>query len=247
MASRPPWEIYGGQQSAPAAAPPAPTTQSGPQPFTVGTPRPAAPREAPSGYRWNAAGGLEAIPGGPADPDRPGGPRDPNTPTTRSTRQLPMGAYTTLEQGATGYRDLNRLNNTFNDNFSGIGSGIENWAQGYANVGTPGQRDWWSDLNAADNILRNALFGASLTAGEQAAWERTTVTPGMRPEEIRTNLARRLELANDLLRRRGRSFRANGYSEDAIREALGEYSSLIDDPQGQTADDVRASLSLIHI
>jgi len=30
------------------------------------------PREAPTGYRYNAAGNVEFIPGGPADPNAPG-------------------------------------------------------------------------------------------------------------------------------------------------------------------------------
>ena len=34
-------------------------------------PKPEKPKEAPSGYRYNAQGNLEVIPGGPADPNAP--------------------------------------------------------------------------------------------------------------------------------------------------------------------------------
>jgi len=63
-----PWAEFrtGGQ---PAAAP---QPQDG-RPVGVVVPKaPEKPREAPQGYRYNAQGGLEVIPGGPADPNAPG-------------------------------------------------------------------------------------------------------------------------------------------------------------------------------
>lgn len=45
-----------------------PQPQTGPHPFTVGTPRPKDPPAAPSGYRWTGDGDQQYIPGGPADP-----------------------------------------------------------------------------------------------------------------------------------------------------------------------------------
>lgn len=47
------------------APPQAPAQQSGPAPFTVGTPRAPEPKAPPSGYQWTP-GGLAPIPGGPA-------------------------------------------------------------------------------------------------------------------------------------------------------------------------------------
>ncbi len=52
-----PWEEYSATQ--------------GPASPSFETPIVEKPREAPSGYRYNAAGQLEAIPGGPADPNAP--------------------------------------------------------------------------------------------------------------------------------------------------------------------------------
>lgn len=56
---------------------PRPAPQKGqPSKGTVYTPPPApkAPREAPPGYRWTADGGMEVIPGGPADKPDPAAP-----------------------------------------------------------------------------------------------------------------------------------------------------------------------------
>lgn len=60
----------------PAAAPRAPAPRASvpaparPAPQVI-LPAPEKPREAPSGYRFNAQGQLEFIPGGPADPNAP--------------------------------------------------------------------------------------------------------------------------------------------------------------------------------
>ena len=56
---------------------PRPAAQQGqPSRGTVYTPPPApkAPREAPPGYRWTTDGGMEVIPGGPADKPDPSAP-----------------------------------------------------------------------------------------------------------------------------------------------------------------------------
>jgi hypothetical protein len=56
------------------------------------------------------------------------------------------------------------------------------------------QAQWWASHEANDNVTRNLLFGASLTAGEQKAWERTTINPGMSPSMIRARMAERQAL-----------------------------------------------------
>jgi hypothetical protein len=56
------------------------------------------------------------------------------------------------------------------------------------------QSEWWAAHEANDNIMRNKLFGASLTAGEQAAWDRTSIKPGMTPSMIENRMAERAAL-----------------------------------------------------
>jgi hypothetical protein len=43
-------------------------------------------------------------------------------------------------------------------------------------------------------VARNALFGASLTAGEQKAWEKTSINPGMSASMIKNRMTERQDL-----------------------------------------------------
>ncbi len=91
-----------------------------------------------------------------------------------------------------------RLMQTFKPEYAGYGS---NFVGGAANlVGSrfsdklQPQAEWWAAHEANDNIMRNKLFGASLTAGEQAAWDRTSIKPGMSPEMVQNRMAERAAL-----------------------------------------------------
>lgn len=165
----------------------------------------------PSGYRYKADGTLEVIPGGPAD-----------KPRYRAMRQ---GDATHLESDVQAYSYLKEALGGFQDDFAGNGLDIlgegENWAQGYLGIGTPGQRDWWANFRTADNLIRNQLFGASLTSGEKSAYNQTTVSPGMAPAQVRANLARRVEIARTALARKVARLKAAGYNPDEIDAATG--------------------------
>lgn len=215
--------------------------QTGPAPFTVGTPRaPEAPKP-PSGYQWTP-GGLAPIPGGPASnqapsgyqfgPDGtlsfiPGGPADPAmSPANRDGKSLRQGDGTKLSALIDQYAGLKNAALGFQDDFAGnaIGGEVENWAQGILGTGTPGQRDWWSAFRSTDNLIRNDLFGASLTDGEKRAYEQTTVSPSMRPEIVRQNVQRRVEILRKGLERNVDRFRAAGFNEAEIEALAGEYA-----------------------
>jgi hypothetical protein len=155
----------------------------------------------------------------------------------RGRRQLPQSAANTLGEAATGVLALDRAVSGFNDEYAGntVTGGLENTIQRrVSDFGSPGQEQWWADIQSTDNVLRHALFGASLTAGEAAAWNRTTVAPEMDPAQVRANLVRRQEIARAALRRIARTQRANGFNEDAIRESLGELQNeILNDPPSQ--------------
>lgn len=138
-------------------------------------------------------------------------------------KPMPDAAATKLEEQVNAYAGLDRAVTNFKDDFSGPGSNLENSAQGLIGTGTPGQRDWWSDFRASDNQVRNALFGASLTPSEQASYAATSITPNMTASEIKTNLARRRDLAKQVLGRRAAYARSNGYMPEAVSAILGEY------------------------
>jgi hypothetical protein len=167
-------------------------------------------RVAPAGYRFTADGRtLEPVPGGPADPNA-------------KVRPLREGDAAKLVDDVTQVDALKRSLNSFQDDFAGnLAGDVENYAQGITGMGTPGQRDWWANFRATDNIIRNALFGASLTAGEKSAYQATTITPGMSPQEVKRNLERRLGIVEAAANRRVNRLRAGGYNEGEIDAIAG--------------------------
>lgn len=140
-----------------------------------------------------------------------------------------------LRRKVAAFGKLYRSARDFKDDFTGLGAGLENTAQAYSpiSVGTPGQRDWWSEFKAADNLIRNELFGASLSGGEKSAYGETTVEPGMNATEVRTNVTRRVEEARAEMGRLVNSLYEAGYNRKQIDALLGEYGPIIrgDTPQ----------------
>lgn len=158
--------------------------------------------------------------------------------TAGGAKQLPDGAAKRYEEAINAFAALDRAVSGFQDDFAGntVTGELENKAQTLLGTGTPGQADWWADFKSTDNILRNALFGASLTAGEKAAYEATSIKPSMTPQQVRQNLTRRLKLARDTLSRRTQFLKANGYNPDAIDALAGEYGDLINGSAQQRAE-----------
>ncbi len=93
-----------------------------------------------------------------------------------------------------------RLMETFQDNFGGYKSdvvgGLANTVGSKFDKGLQAQSEWWAAHEANDNVMRNKLFGASLTAGEQAAWDRTSIKPGMSASMIKNRMKERADLIN---------------------------------------------------
>lgn len=172
----------------------------------------------PIGYRPDGRGGLAPIPGGPADPT--------SKPNARLGRAMRVGDADKLEAKIGSYSALKEAALGFKNDFAGnaLTGEVENWGQGLFGTGTPGQRDWWSNFRSADNLIRNQLFGASLTEGEKRAFEQTTISPSMKPEIVRQNLERRVEIARKALERNTDRLRAAGYNEDEIAAAIGEFA-----------------------
>lgn len=151
--------------------------------------------------------------------------KDPKGPIggTASTKPLRQGDGTILEADVNQYTSLKQMLGSFKDDYGGnLVGGLENTAQGaFSGIGTPGQRDWWSNFYNTDNVIRNSLYGASLTDGEKKAYEATTVSPSMDPNTIRENLARRAQLSQAILGRRVNRFKAAGYNPAEIDATLG--------------------------
>lgn len=189
--------------------------------------------KAPSGYRYKPDGSMEVIPGGPADRARDGG-------------AIPVSAANVARESVSQFSALNRALNTFQDDFAGNRAGnwageLENQAEARFGLGTPGQSEWWADFRATDNLIRNSLFGASLTQGEKTAYEQTTIAPGMSPEKVKANLARRAEIVGGVLAREKEFYLANGYKPEAVEalfEPLTQYLIRPAPMEGEGLDNV---------
>lgn len=147
--------------------------------------------------------------------------------TAPTGKALREGDGDKLEKAVGTYGALKGALGNFNDDYAGnaISNGIENAAQRRFGTGTPGQADWWSNFYATDNVIRNGLYGASLTDGEKQAYAATTIDPSMRPDLIRQNLARRAEIVRGALARKVARFKAGGYNPAEIDATTGEFGT----------------------
>ena len=168
-------------------------------------------------YKYGApAAGYQWVPDGSRQIPVKGGPADPTVSRTGGLKQLPANEVEKLASEAENIAQMSDLVASFKPAFSGIGSRGGNMiaALGFGDATQNAQHDWWQSMEAVDNVVRNQLFGASLTAGEQNAWERTTVTPNMSPERITANLKRREAILKRALDRKVKVLGAAGYKAD---------------------------------
>jgi hypothetical protein len=113
-------------------------------------------------------------------------------------RALPTGEVEKITAIDNSLGNQKRLAETFQDKFGGYslkaGGELANVLGGKFGGQNQAQAEWWASHEANDNVARNALFGASLTAGEQKAWDKTTINPGMSPSMIKSRMTERQEL-----------------------------------------------------
>jgi hypothetical protein len=122
---------------------------------------------------------------------------------------------------------VTRYGETFKDEFAGYGRGGEStmWIARnlpiLAGPTTESAATWWQDYDRYKNTVRNELFGSALTTAEQTAFESADITPNMKPDIIRANLARQKEATKSALAKTTRALTASGYNPEAIEGAVG--------------------------
>ena len=126
-----------------------------------------------------------------------------------------------------------RLKDTFDDKYAGyklqMGGELANVIGSKFGGDNQAQAEWWASHAANDNIARNALFGASLTAGEQKAWEKTSINPGMSPSMIRNRMAEREALIEAKRNTTVENLGKAGYDVKGFKEKSDFYN-----PSGNT-------------
>lgn len=150
------------------------------------------------------------------------------SPTERDAnggRALPAPVVNDLSKDAEKLTTLNQLIAGFQPGFAGnvVGGSVENFAGrlGGERIGvtTPGQSQWWQQYDRLKNVVRNELFGAALTATEQAAFEAADITPNMDAAVITSNLTKQAEIVQRALQRKASVWKSQGYNPDAVINA----------------------------
>lgn len=81
--------------------------------------------------------------------------------------------------------------------------------------------NYWQRFAGNENVQRHEIFGATLTAGENKAWQQYTVNPSMDPEIIQRNLQARAAIdARNALALAG-ALESEGYNPETIFNRLG--------------------------
>jgi hypothetical protein len=127
-----------------------------------------------------------------------------------------------------------RLKETFDDKYAGyklqMGGELANVIGSKFGGDNQAQAEWWASHAANDNIARNALFGASLTAGEQKAWEKTSINPGMSPSMIRNRMAEREALIDAKRNTTVENLGKAGYDVKGFKEKSDFYNPSANTP-----------------
>ena len=80
---------------------------------------------------------------------------------------------------------------------------------------------WWQTYDRHKNVVRNELFGAALTAPEQAAFDKADITPNMDPTLIKKNLAVQQQIIQSAAKRTAEALIAAGANPEVVQKAYG--------------------------
>lgn len=202
------------------------------------------PNGKPILVQYNSLGGRRVVEGGvPINVKAP--------PIHVQDTALKTGAALQQQDGLLG---------SYKDEFSGhylVGDLSNTWKSHVPGGDPSGQSDWWANYAKYVNAVRNDQFGASLTPGEKAEFEKTVATPGMSPEETRKRLTEANRITTSAAARQVRMYKASGYNQDALEGAYGfsidelerrdkanqEAKARAAQSNGPTADEAAAELA----
>lgn len=149
-----------------------------------------------------------------------------DTPPAKPPRDLTDGGIKALGEQGTRLLNVHSVINTFKPDYAGqLSGGISNKVgkiTGGNVVGAnPDQVGWWENYQGFVNQVRNELFGAALTPGEKAEFEKTIVKPNTDPEVAKSNLLRQWELVRGASERTAGTYAAGNVNQEQVRAAFG--------------------------
>jgi len=154
----------------------------------------------------------------------------------------PIGQQKELESNVSGHQTLGELLSTFDDKYAGKGPltrslvAAEQKAGGLADL-VPGmdqnRANWWAKFRQLQELpARHALFGATLTAGEQKAWEGAQrINPGSSPATVRAAMKELQDAVKARNERLSKQLKTEGKDPSAyhIEEPKGKAAPTSDD------------------
>lgn len=158
---------------------------------------------------------------------------------------LPTKAMENVSNAASAAEDTEESTNSFKPEYGGhfILGKLSNTI-GRTVGDDSGQAQWWQALEARTNIARHELFGSALTRTELNAWNATAVNPSMNAGEIKKNLERRQVIERRAVAKLAKSYMAQGYSKEGIRELLGSNADyILDNPTPTVAGEQAKGLA----
>lgn len=204
-------DLYGGAPAAPAAP-----AQRRVQPVVMPQPAASAPDPLVAAMQTMKSGGVApAAIAGAALPQQAGeSPRAYDQRMAKAREEADKAsreAMAPAKKRDLGSTDINRITElddslgaqtrlmeTFKPNYGGykvkFAGDIANTIASTFGGDNEAQAEWWKAYDANDNVSRAATYGATLTPGETAAWERTTVNISMTPSMIERRMKERAAL-----------------------------------------------------
>ena len=178
----------------------------------------------PAGFRTNASGGFEPIPGGPEDPAYKRATAEATGKLDK--KDLPFNVVNELGKRGGIAADFSRLNDNFKDDYAGykgsfLGEAANTLGRNTNLGGFGDQAQWWQDYQTKKNVTRHQLFGSALTATEAGEFNKADITPGMTPQQVRANLQRQTEAAKKAAGKLAGYYAQRGYDPASIETAVG--------------------------
>ena len=194
----------------------------------------------PSGYFWGPPGEdgqptLLPVSGGPAD--------------KAGKRLLTQAMTSDLSAMGDKYAAVQKSAGTFKDEYASLGvggRGGETALLAGRTLGVGASQnaiDWWQTYDKYKAEVRNKLYGAALTPGEEANFEKADINANMLAKTITANLKTQQDIIEAALRRRGKSLAVQGYNTEAIEVLTGLPldEAEIDAGVGNTTDKITAT------
>lgn len=147
-------------------------------------------------------------------------------PVPKPEKVLPQAVVKLVTEARDNATAMDGLASTFKPEYAGkgvFGLGADMQMAASANLGADKDSvNWWKDYRKNIELVeRHAMFGASLTVGEQGAWRSADISPGMDPEVIKRNLVTRQALAQKVLGNAEQDMIDAGHSEERVRNIAG--------------------------